>query len=308
MNARARVMLRRQQLKDGTLERAPPLSYDIPPPSLSGYEDADIPEGAINLYPDRISSHVFYVPSSSLILKVGPKVRLPEAEAMRFVANNTSIPVPTVHEYCEKNGIGFIYMSRAEGKSLGSMWHAFSEQQRDAVVSQLAAYMRELSALRGETYGKLGGLESEDIFFHHLCVAHKAEHAHHPYGPFNTRAEYNEGLVQALQNARPPGQYSAKDEVLATRVRALRDEEKLFSHGDLHLGNIYVDQDANITGLIDWGGAGFSIPQRDYFEARLRASEPSWVDALEKIFSPIAKKDFNLLNEFNAALIVYSGF
>ncbi|KAF9739289.1 hypothetical protein PMIN06_001021 [Paraphaeosphaeria minitans] len=235
-------------------------------------------------------------------------MRLAEADAMRIVAGNTSIPLPTVHESYWQNGVGYIYLSKVEGVALGTVWDALSDRKRDVVVSQLTAYVQAMRKLSGKFYGKLGRLKSEDIFFHHLCVAHKAEHDFHPYGPFGSRAEYNEGLVQALRNARPPGEFSAQDEVLTGRVRALAGEEKLFSHGDLHLGNIHVDQDANVTGLIDWGGAGFSISQRDYFEARLRSSKSTWDDALEKAFPPDAKIDFDLLKEFDIALTKYSGF
>ncbi|KAF2451283.1 kinase-like protein [Karstenula rhodostoma CBS 690.94] len=306
MDVRERVLLRRQQLKDGTRQRVLPTDPPPSPPTI--YDTADIPEGAINLAPERLSSQIFYVPSSGLILKVGSRVRVVEADAMRFVAGNTSIPVPVVHESYEKNGIGHIYMSKAEGVALRSVWDAFSDEKRNVVVSQLTAYVCELRTLSEQFYGKLGRLESEDIFFHHLCVAHKTEHDYHSYGPFSSRDEYNEGLVQAMWNARPPGQFSAQDEVLIARVRAMAGEEKLFSHGDLHLGNIYVDHDGNVTGLLDWGCAGFSIPQRDYFEARLRSSNPTWDDALEKLFPPDAKKDFDLFKEFNTALTTYSGF
>ncbi|KAK7179870.1 hypothetical protein PSPO01_14132 [Paraphaeosphaeria sporulosa] len=117
---------------------------------------------------------------------------------------------------------------------------------------------------------RTGGVERsvlrQDVVSHHFCVAHGTKHDCHPYGMFISRAEFNEGLVQALPSARPPGEVSAQDEVLAARVQALADEGKLFSHGHMHLGNICVEGDANVTGLIDWGGAGLSIHQCDYLE------------------------------------------
>lgn len=305
---REKIRLGRQQRKERP--PSPPICDDSPPPWL-GYDPAEIPAGAVDLAAGLMcGSKVVYIPSSGLVLKAGPFVHEVEAETMRFVAKHTSIPVPVVHDFYEKEGAGYLLMSRAEGVMLGKVWDSFTEEKRESIVSQLKGYVEQLRRLSGDFYGRIGRLEIEDIFFHHLCVAHKLEHNHHPYGPFETRAEYNEGLVQALRNSRPPGLWSACEEELATRARSFTDEEKLFSHGDLHLGNIFVDEKGDISGIIDWGGAGFSIPQRDYLEAKLRPSSTrvTWNDALEQIFPEDAKENVDFLKEFNTALTKYSGF
>ena len=308
---REKIRLGRQKRKDGTLRRPPPPPCDDTPPPGFSYDAAEVPEGAVDLAAGLMTAaHAFYIPSSGLVLKTGPFVRSAEAEAMRFIATHTSIPVPVVHKFYEKNGFGYILMSRAEGVMLGDVWDSLTEEKRATIISQLKVYVDELRQLSGDFYGKIGRLGCEDIFFRHLCVAHRLEHNKHPYGPFETRAEYNEGLVQALRNSRPPGQWSAGDEELAARIRALKSEEKVYSHGDLHLGNIFVDEKGNITRIIDWGGAGFSIPQRDYFEAKLRGSsqKTTWNDALELVFSENVKENVDFFTELNIALTKYSGF
>ncbi|KAF1955727.1 kinase-like protein [Byssothecium circinans] len=239
-----------------------------------------------------------------MVLKVGQYIRVSEAEALRFIRNQTSIPVPQVYDAYEREGIGYIFMSKAEGFPLSKLWRQFTEPKRAFVIEQLKEHVQSMRNLTGDFYGSIGHLASEDIFFHHLCVAKPGEQK---YGPFSSRKEYNDGLVRALHNSRPPGEFNNEDKTLAARVRALTNEEKIFSHGDLHVGNIFADDDGKVTSIIDWGGAGFSIPERDYLEARLRAKDATWEAALEAIFSDDAKVNYDILKELNNALVRYSG-
>jgi hypothetical protein len=64
---------------------------------------------------------IFLLPKEDRILKIGIKVNLSEAEAMRFVACKISIPVPTVHDAYEQEGRSYIFMSRVHGKPLGQV-------------------------------------------------------------------------------------------------------------------------------------------------------------------------------------------
>lgn len=82
----------------------------------------------------------------------------------------------------------------------------------------------------------------------------------------------------------------------------------IFSHGDLHLKNILVDADCNITGVVDWGSAGFSIPGRDFLDANLRARKLDWITMLADIFPEEVKVEYDVLKELNRALVLYSGF
>jgi hypothetical protein len=60
--------------------------------------------------------------------------------------------------------------------------------------------------------------------------------------------------------------------------------------------------------IVDWGSAGFSIPGREYLEAKLRARQPEWIKLLDDIFPEDAKADYDILKELDRALVLYSGF
>jgi len=261
-----------------------------------------IPDGAIELYPRPMGPRIFLLPKEDRVLKVGISVKLSEAEAMRFVARETSMPVPTVHDAYEQEGRGYIIMSRAHGKPLGEVWASLCTEQRSTIVRQLNRYMAELATLSGDFYGTLWKSPVEDIFFHHQPF----ENEKIQYGPYFSREEYNAGLVAALMNSRPEQSLSASDQALAEKLLQIDDERRVFSHGDLHLDNIIIDDSCRVTGIVDWAGAGFSIPGRDYYEAISRAREEKWVESVSCIFSKDSQVHYELFRELDSALILYT--
>ncbi|KAL1591486.1 hypothetical protein SLS60_011878 [Paraconiothyrium brasiliense] len=277
------------------------------PPSPPGRirDEAEIPPSAIDLFPRKFGPRIFHLPDRGAVLKVGKSLKMAEAEAMRFVSSRSSIPVPEVYEAYEKNGYGYICMRKVEGVELGETWSSLSDDKKAYVADQLRGYLRELRDMRGDFYGALWNQPSEDIFFCHLCLT---SHDNKQYGPFGSRVEYNQGLVEALTNARPGGQLGESENSIIAKISALTEDTKIFSHGDLHLRNILVDGNGKIAAIVDWGSAGFSIPGREYLETKLRARRPDWIKLLDDIFSEDAKADYHILRELDQALILYSGF
>jgi len=261
-----------------------------------------VPDGAIELSPRPMGPRIFLLPKEDRILKVGISVKLSEAEAMRCVACNTSIPVPTVHDAYEHEGRSYILMSRIHGKPLGGVWNSLYTDQKASIVRQLNHYIAELETLSGDFYGALWKSPSEDIFFQH----HPFRNEKIQYGPYVYRQEYNAGLVAALKNSRPDQSLSASDHTLAEKLLQIDDERKIFSHGDLHPNNIIIDDTCCITGIVDWEGAGFSIPGRDYYEAKSRARKIGWAEAVSCIFSKDAQVHYELLRELDSALTSYT--
>ncbi|KAK8190898.1 kinase-like domain-containing protein, partial [Phyllosticta paracitricarpa] len=190
---------------------------------------------------------------SDTILKVGT-VNMSEAAAMRFAASRTSIPLPQVHEAYEKDGLGYIRMSKVDGHLLSEARKSLTFEKRHHVVEQLRQYVQELHQIRGDFYGALWRLTERGHLLKHFAAVTTDQIR---YGPFDSRRENNKGLIEALRNSRPRGVLSESDQALAEKILALNDEEKIFCHGDLHSGNILVDEDAKITGVIDWEAAGF---------------------------------------------------
>lgn len=52
-----------------------------------------------------------------------------------------------------------------------------------------------------------------------------------------------------------------------------QEEVKILTHGDMDQSNIMI-RDGKIIGIIDWGAAGYSVPEREYYALRWPALDP----------------------------------
>lgn len=155
--------------------------------------------------------------------------------------------------------------------------------------------------IEGPLFGSVDGGTCEDVLFKHAWDAAKSRQ----YGPFSTRKEFNRGVVEALCNARPYGKLTKSDEPLAERILTSRsqNERKVLTHGDLHQSNITV-KDNVITGIIDWGVAGYSISAREYCCLRWQALDLDWRDLISTIFDV---GDYDFWAEVNQSMADYTG-
>lgn len=75
--------------------------------------------------------------SRRLCIKSAAFTTLAEAEAMRFIARNTAIPVPRVYIASEHRGRVYILMERKTGQDLSEGWLYRSQQSRDNILQNL---------------------------------------------------------------------------------------------------------------------------------------------------------------------------
>ncbi|KAF1918787.1 hypothetical protein BDU57DRAFT_592838 [Ampelomyces quisqualis] len=259
---------------------------------------------AKNIAPHKIDKSIWHLQDSDRILKRGPNVEVSEAEALRFVASSTHVPVPEVFGAYEKDGFGNIFMSRVVGKPLYEVLHTLDKVQVEKVATQLSGFVRSWMELRGDFYGSLGFKACRDVFFQHLPALNMPDRE---YGPFRTRAEYCNGLIDSLRNSRPGGKLDPNDAHLIERIKGLGDGCAVFCHGDLTPGNILVDDELDVVAIVDMGVSGFSIPEREYFEAKSRAQNPVWSSMIDCIIPKIPDDVYALLLELERELVRYSG-
>ncbi|GAW20300.1 hypothetical protein ANO14919_098020 [Xylariales sp. No.14919] len=190
-------------------------------------------------------------------------IRESEVEAMRFVREHTTIPVPRVYATTPKS----ITMDYVEGTTLEKAWKGLSDADRVEIMNQLRGYVDQLRAIKGSYIGGLGRTPAVDErrFFDEG-------------GPFESEAEWNDFLLGGAKGACP--------EILQSMLRSqLRtDHEIVFTHGDLHSCNIMV-RDGRIVAILDWENAGF---YPEYHELVKPLRSPRWrvgyYNALPDIF------------------------
>ncbi|KAF2130398.1 hypothetical protein P153DRAFT_430616 [Dothidotthia symphoricarpi CBS 119687] len=287
------------------------------PPSLSAAQnhettvilDTDLTTivdmaNAKNIAPDKIDTSIWHLQDSDRILKTGPNVKVSEADALRFLASPTQISVPEVFGAYERQGQGYIFMSRIQGLPLYDVLHILDERQTESVVQQLSKFVNMWSELQGDFYGSIGYQPCRDVFFQHVPAIGKPTRE---YGPYRSREEYCSGLIEALGNSRPVGECNEHDEQLISRIRELGNGPAVFCHGDLTPDNILVDHQLNVVAIIDLGVSGFSIPEREFFEAKSRARNPVWSAMVDRIIPEISHKSYKLLADLERELVRYSG-
>jgi tRNA A-37 threonylcarbamoyl transferase component Bud32 len=259
---------------------------------------------AKNIAVTKIDKSIWHLQDSDRILKRGPNVKVSEAEALRFIASSTQVPVPEVFGAYEKDGFGNIFMSRVVGTPLHDALYILNEVQMERVTEQLSGFVRSWMDLRGDFFGSMGFKACRDVFFQHLPAVNMPDRE---YGPFRSRTEYCNGLIDALQNSRPGGQFDANDAHLIERIQRLGDGGAVFCHGDLTPDNILVDDQMNVVAVVDMGVSGFSIPEREYFEAKSRARNSVWSFMVDRIIPKIPNDTYALLSELERELVRYSG-
>ncbi|KAI1196828.1 kinase-like protein [Nemania serpens] len=223
-----------------------------------------------------------YKIDSTTVVKSGKTVRLAEAEAMRFVRNNTSIPVPEVHNAYkdEESGHTRIIMEFIEGAELEEVWDTYSPAEKESVIAQLRGYMQELRQFKGTYIGAIDGSWCDDHFFDD----HRGG-----YGPFKNEDDFNAGIVKALKQGKSETFVDVTCEIF---LECMRGHEIVFTHNDFAPRNILV-QGPKVVAILDWELAGYYPNYWEYCKAMRRPDwQSGWIKerALDRILQPRLKE------------------
>ncbi|KAL2864275.1 aminoglycoside phosphotransferase family protein [Aspergillus lucknowensis] len=248
--------------------------------------------------------------SEHTILKVGWRVHMGEAEALILLAERSQIPVPEVLSAYTIGDIGFILMTKIDGQTLGSCMDSMSPEDLSAISCQLKAYILEWRAFHSSFLGSVGGGPCQDIIFQHPWDYRSTR----KYGPFDSFEQYKHGVVEALRASRPNDsvwhdEEEALKQKILTASPALADERStttlgVLTHGDVHPGNIMV-KNGVITGILDWGDSGYSLPEREFFAAKRIAMDERWAEMIDKCI-PFFSEQCALMDEVDRSMMRYS--
>ena len=213
---------------------------------------------------------------------------------MSFIQSSTSIPIPEVFSWkaTKDNPVKVPYRleSFVEGTSLSEKWTDSSwttECKRLKLIRNLAIIMAQLHDLRFE---QIGGLHFDDLGeFSHIRERvyikqnyDKVMSGEEVWGtactsqPFNTTKAC---LLEAIEDPEIPerAQYVRADfELLRLVIESIPESLETnaafaLGHPDFNYQNIFIDDDCNITGIIDWDGAS------THCRALRFARYPSWI-------------------------------
>lgn len=192
---------------------------------------------------------------------------------MRYVANNTSIPVPKVQHAWHQDEVTYITMDFVDGEELHYAWHDLSQRAKRCVVDQLKGYLGQLRALKppneGAVMSIIGG-----------ALRDGSRVGLENFGPFQNHDDFHQFLRGGGAG------------VPVTKFEKMRSVEKVvnshrqryttkFTHGDFSTRNIMVKGDGTVTAIIDWDSAGWFPEYWEYTKAMFTPYAPDdWVESI----------------------------
>jgi aminoglycoside phosphotransferase len=217
--------------------------------------------------------------SSRLCIKSTPFTTLAEAETMRFIARNTTIPVPKVYCAFEHKGRVYVVMERIQGQALWYGWVRRPQESKDKILQSLKLMIQQLHSITPPSNVGVSNISGGPIFDQRLPN-------NSLWGPFSTIREFHmklcDGLGELTPNQTLP---SDLDKLAAFYNRPW--PTPTFTHGDLSSSNIIVQGD-EVVGIVDWETAGWMPPYWEYTSARnVNPQNQFWQMEVDNFLPPI---------------------
>jgi len=217
--------------------------------------------------------------SDSLVLKSGSLVQLAEASTMRYIAKNTSIPVPKVYCAFVRKGITYILMERIKGDILGNGWLKRSEESKTKLLTQLKGMIGELRRLQSPLSDICIGNVDGGPFYEERLYSKDNLH-----GPFKTIREFHLHIRRGRSSEEGPWVDPEVNELFSLHEKPWGPI--VFTHGDLSSLNVLARGD-DISGIIDWETAGWFPSYWEYTTAcQVNPYNPFWREEIERFLEP----------------------
>ncbi|KAI0471372.1 kinase-like domain-containing protein [Xylaria cf. heliscus] len=200
-----------------------------------------------------------------------------EVATLKFLAH-TAVPAPKVFDFATEGpenlvGVGYILMEKLPGKSL--RWDIATQEQKERILRQLADIFIELSNHPFDLIGSLDSPGNSHVgAFARESLTNFAESEMRTMGPFSYWEEYHRSLLQFVLDLILGEELYSQQSVDAYLIHrflidlipsvlphTIQDDQKYYlKHADDKGDHILVDEDFNITGIIDWEWAHTAPP------------------------------------------------
>jgi aminoglycoside phosphotransferase len=228
--------------------------------------------------------------SKHKIVKTGFRTHLTEGATLKYIAENTAIPVPRVYcSFLHKNR-AYVVMERIQGDELPKAMRTISKESLEGVFSQLRKILEELRALSPPG----PGVES--------CVGGSLYDSRLPrgnprFGPFKTIQDFHFWLRRDLK---PEDlQDRERDQDVHDVLEMMNRQDgpwppPVFTHGDLNPFNILV-REGKVVGIIDWEFSGWYPPYWEYTSAWFgNLTRTGWQSKLDNFLDRPHPKEFEM--------------
>lgn len=215
----------------------------------------------------------------NMCIKVKPYASLAEANAMRFVARHTSVPVPKVYCAFIHKGKTYTVMRKVKGKMAWHGWLNRTEESKSTILAQLRRIVTELRAVPPPEGTSVGGVDGGPFYDCRLPSSALR-------GPYATTRDFHEALANGanldVEYAKLPGDVHELFEFYRQS-----GNELVLTHGDLSSLNILVEGD-EVMGILDWETGGWFPPYWEYTCAKnVNPQNIFWAEEVDKFLEPL---------------------
>ncbi|KAI9070191.1 kinase-like protein [Trametes sanguinea] len=181
-----------------------------------------------------------------MYLKGGSRTRLTEGQAMRFVGARTSLllPVPVVVDNFALEGKTWLVMSRLPGHCLADVYPEITPEIERRLSSQLSLLLAPLRAIPPPGHS-VCGFDGGPVYCERLALGSS------PFGPFESVHAFHRFLLDRAGSLDVPEEEVERVQDTVRRAHS-RPHRLCLTHNDLGAHNVLVDDDWNVTGIIDW--------------------------------------------------------
>lgn len=208
-----------------------------------------------------------------VVVKYGPNVSTIEKETIRFISEETSVPVPHVYGIHQADdGITYLAMEFIAGNSLFDVWNTLTTTEKENISTELATYFGELHKIQGSYIGAVGRRSCKDWYFEE------------DKGPFENEQHMNKAIVCASRCDWKPSQSF----INSTLSWLPHDHAIVFSHGSVCKTHVIIDdKHKTVRAIIGWRGAGFFPEYWDFVNAlTFEDWESDWVLYVQRFLTP----------------------
>ncbi|KAG5353311.1 hypothetical protein C0989_008296 [Termitomyces sp. Mn162] len=240
------------------------------------------------------SSTVKWFPFGFL-LKVGRSDVGLEADTLRYIRENTSIPVPRVAASTTYGKHAYTLMNMVEGITLDFAWPQLDAQQRLHVVAQLRDFISQLRQLPPPPHVMRNSIGS----LHGHAIQDSRISSVDSFGPYSSESDFNDHLVKAAD--------VFVDRGLSEPVRArMRNNHRIvFTHGDLAPRNIVMCGDT-VAAIVDWEESGWFPEHWELVKAKWSPGmnkDSGWNEAIWEILGHEQEEDWLLDYELSKYMV-----
>jgi aminoglycoside phosphotransferase len=173
-----------------------------------------------------------------------------EYASLQLLRGRTDIPVPKALDLVSNNQNCYLITSREHGQPISHCIDFLNNTQLEILVGDIQRCLRLMRNLQRDAakHGTISNKRGETCYGRIIAGIEYDEARGDFVGPFHSESEFN----KLLQNVNIPD------------VIHRSDHRIVFTHGDINMRNILVDEKSGrLSGIVDWETAGW---YPDYWE------------------------------------------